>query len=483
MRAAVQRLVLGGLAGKLLGMLREVLLAAAYGTGVPATATRVAQTGTLVPVDFFTADVLTAGFLPLHKELLSTDPARAATLFHGLRTALWVLSGILTVGLLVLARPAVDLLAPGLDAGAATASAEFLRVMALGIPSYLQFSLLSYLEISHDGFRLSSARATAQNLGMLASLGLAWVLHQPVVLAGGFAAAYLALHAWGYASVRRRGFLPGVSTEGGRELLGRLWRRLRPLLLLPLVLQGSVVTERVVASLLGDQVVAAVDYARFVASTGVNLLAVPLGLAGLAALSGLPGGAARERLAGILPGLLLVVAPVSVVLAVGSSQVVEVLYARGAFDAGAVATSASVLTGFGLGFWAQSCAYVLVKALNAANRNAVAAGSLLAGLVVTLAVNVSLHALLGPVTLGLAASAGAVVTAAVAAHVLGVSRTLWRWVGACVPVALVAWGACAWAPARGWLGLVAVGGCVLAVFAVAVLVLAPWRRVVLALVR
>jgi hypothetical protein len=124
-----------------------------------------------------------------------------------------------------------------------------------------------------------------------------------------------------------------------------------------------------------------------------------------------------------------------------------------------------------------------VKALNAATKNTVAAGSLLAGLVVTLAVNVSLHALLGPVTLGLAASAGAVVTAAVAAHVLGVSRTLWRWVGACVPVALVAWGACAWAPARGWLGLVAVGGCVLAVFAVAVLVLAPWRRVVLALVR
>lgn len=184
MRAAVQRLVLGGLAGKLLGMLREVLLAAAYGTGIPATATRVAQTGTLMPVDFFTADVLTAGFLPLHKELLSTDPARAATLFHGLRTALWVLSGILTVGLLVFARPAVDLLAPGLDAEAATASAEFLRVMAVGIPSYLQFSLLSYLEISHDGFRLSSARATAQNLGMLASLGLAWLLHRPVVLAG-----------------------------------------------------------------------------------------------------------------------------------------------------------------------------------------------------------------------------------------------------------------------------------------------------------
>jgi putative peptidoglycan lipid II flippase len=483
MRSAVRRLFLGGLVGKLLGLLREVLLAAAYGTGIPAVATRVAQTGTLVPVEFFTADVLTAGFLPLHKELLTKDPARAATLFRGLRIALWVLAGVLTVGLIVLAAPVVDLLAPGLDPDTAATSAQFLRIMALGIPSYLQFSLLSYLEISHDGFRLSSTRATAQNLGMLASLGFAWVLGEPVVLAAGFAAAYVALHAWGYASVRRRGLLPSVPGDGGRELLARLWRRVRPLVLLPLVLQGSVVVERIVASLLGDRVVAAVDYARFVATTGVNLLAVPLGLAGLAALSGLSAVVARERLAGILPGLLIVVAPLSVVLTVGSSQVVEVLYARGAFDARAVSTSASVLTGFGVGFWAQSCAYVLVKALNAANRNRVAAGALLAGLAVTLTVNVSLHALLGPVTLGLAASAGAVVTAAVAAQVLGVSRTLWRWVGGCVPVALLAWLACAWAPAQGWPGLGAVVVSVLVVFGVAVGVLRPWRGVVLALVR
>ncbi|MBB2901362.1 putative peptidoglycan lipid II flippase [Kineococcus radiotolerans] len=484
MRDAVRRLVLGGLVGKLLGLLREVLLAAAYGTGVPTTATRVAQTGTLVPVDLFTADVLTAGFLPLHKELLTTDPARAATLFRGVRVALRWLAAVLTLGSLALAPVVVDLLAPGLAPATAATCAQFLRVMALGIPSYLQFSLLSYLEISHGGFRLSSARATAQNLGMLLALGLAWVLEEPVVLAGGFAAAYLVLHAWGYRSVRARGFLPAAGGGGGRELRSRLWRRVRPLLLLPVVLQGSVVAERVVASLMGDEVVAAVDYARFVATTGVNLVAVPLGLAGLAALAGLGTAAARERLAAILPGLLLVVAPVSVVLAVGSSPVVEVLYARGAFDAAAVSTSASVLAGLGLGFWAQSCAYVLVKALNAADRNRVAAGSLLAGLVVTLVLNVALHAWLGPVTLGLASSAGAVVTAAVAAHALGVGALLRRWVGACVPVAGAAWLLCGRLPAAsGWPGLLGVGGCVLVVFGLAAALLPPWRRVVRSLVR
>jgi len=483
MRDAVRRLVLGGLFGKLLGMLREVLLAAAYGTGVPATATRVAQTATLVPVDLFTADVLTAGFLPLHKELLRTDPDRAATLFRGLRRVLWSLGLLLTAALLVAARPVVDLVAPGLENSTARTSARFLQVMALGVPSYLQYALLSFLEMSHGGFRLSSVRATVQNLGLIASLGLAWLLHTPVLIATGFVVAYLALHLWGFSSLRRQGFLPSSGVVRDGDLARRLWVRLRPLLLLPVILQASVVTERIVASLLGDEVVAAVDYARFIASTGVNLLAVPLGLAGLAALSGLDAAVARERLAGILPGLLLVVAPISVVLTVGAGPVVQVLYARGAFDAAAVTTSAAVLVGFGVGFWASSCAYVLVKALNAAGRNRVAALSLVTGLAVTLGVNVGLHEALGPVTLGLAASAGSIVTTVIAAQALGVLRGLLRWVASLLPVAGVA-GVLGWlVDADSWAGAVAVSVVVLGVWALACTLVPPWRRVVLSLRR
>ncbi|WP_432544508.1 lipid II flippase MurJ [Kineococcus sp. SYSU DK002] len=485
MRDAVRRLVLGGLAGKLLGALREVLLAAAYGTGAPATAARVAQTGTLVPVDLFTADVLSAGFLPLHTELLRTDPSRAASLFRAVRAGAWVLSALLVAVLLVLARPVVDLLAPGLDDATATTSARFLQVMACGVPSYLQFSLLGYLEMSHGGFRLSSVRATVQNVGMIASLGAAWALGEPVLLASGFTLAYLALHAWGARSVRH--LLPTAAGAGGRELALRCWRRVRPLLLLPVALQGSVVTERVVASLLGDHVVAAVDYARFVAATGVNLLAVPLGLAGLATLSGLGAAAARERLVAVLPGLLLVVVPSSVVLTVGAAPVVRVLYARGAFDATSVATSAAVLTGLGVGFWAQSCAYVLVKALNAAGRNRAAVASLLAGLAVTVAVNVLAHPVLGPVTVGLAASAGSVVTTAAAARALGVGAELGRWLLVCAPpaglAAVLAVLAGRVVPGGGWAGLVAVAGSVALVWAVACALPGPWRRVAAGVLR
>ncbi|MCI2240553.1 hypothetical protein MO973_01650 [Paenibacillus sp. TRM 82003] len=439
MRSAVQRLFWGGLAGKLLGLVREVLLAAAYGTGAPAVAARVAQTATLVPVDLVTADALSAGFLPVHARLRRHDPARAAALFHALRAVLLVLALAVTAALLLLAGPVVDLLAPGLDDGTAATAATFLRVMALGLPSYLQFALLSYLEASHGSFRLSSARPTAQNTGMVAGLAVAWWLSTPVALAWGFPAAYVALHAWAHFSLHRRGLLPPPRWErrAARDALVQLWRRVRPLLLLPLVLQSSVVVERVVASLLGDGVVAAVDYARFVATTGVNLLAVPLGLAGLAVLPELSAPDARERLERLVPAVLVVVVPLSAVLAVDAAGVVHVLYGRGAFDAAAVATSGQVLTGFAVGFWAQALSYVLVKALNARDRNRAAVTALAAGLAVTLAVDLTLPTVLGPVALGLAVSAGAVVTTALAARTLGVGAVLVRCAALCAPGALL----------------------------------------------
>ncbi|WP_432484817.1 lipid II flippase MurJ [Kineococcus esterisolvens] len=481
MRSAVQRLFWGGLAGKLLGLVREVLLAAAYGTGAPAAAARVAQTATLVPVDLFTADALSAGFLPVHAELRRRDPARAAALFHGLRALLLAVALVVTVALLLLAGTVVDLLAPGLDGATAGTAATFLRVMALGVPSYLQFALLSCLEASHGSFRLSSARATVQNAGMVAGLAVAWWLSAPVALAWGFPAAYVALHVWAHRSLRRLGLLPPARRDrrDARAALAQLWRRVRPLLLLPVVLQASVVAERVVASLLGDGVVAAVDYARFIATTGVSLLAVPLGLAGLAVLPGLSATATRERLERLVPAVLVVVVPLSAVLAVDAGGVVHVLYGRGAFDASAVATSAQVLTGFAVGFWAQAVSYVLVKALNARDRNRAAVTALVAGLAVTLAVDLTLPAVLGPVALGLAVSAGAVVTTLLAARALGVGAVLVRCAALCAPGALLAGLAAALVGAAvpgTWAGLVLGSAAALVVWGLHVVCVPALRR-------
>lgn len=54
---------------KVLGLVREVLMAKFFGTGDVNGAYRIAQTGTLVPINFMTSDSLNSAFIPLYKNI------------------------------------------------------------------------------------------------------------------------------------------------------------------------------------------------------------------------------------------------------------------------------------------------------------------------------------------------------------------------------------------------------------------------------
>ena len=84
-RAAL-KLATGSVIGKLSGVLREILLATAFGTGAVASAARASQTATLVPVEFFAANALSAGFLPLYSSIEKEGRERVIGLFWAVRS-------------------------------------------------------------------------------------------------------------------------------------------------------------------------------------------------------------------------------------------------------------------------------------------------------------------------------------------------------------------------------------------------------------
>lgn len=104
MLRAGMKLFSGSLVGKLAGALREMLLAYLFGTSGIVAAIRAAQSATLVPVNFFTADSLSAGFLPLYSRNLQNTPSRAVALFWWVAGLLMVMS-LLTVMILYAGAP------------------------------------------------------------------------------------------------------------------------------------------------------------------------------------------------------------------------------------------------------------------------------------------------------------------------------------------------------------------------------------------
>lgn len=422
---AAAKLVSGGVAGKAIGLVREVLLAAAFGTSAAVGALRVAQTAVLIPVNVLGSDSLAAAFLPLFRRFSHDDAENARTLFFAVAATLLGLSVVGTLLVVWLAPGYVGLLAPGFDSAQKALTTQFLTIMALGIPFYLAGSLFAFLELGHGVYLFTASRAGVQSVGLIAGTLAAYRFGQPALLAWGFTAAHVVLAVWGLARTTTRTMLRSLASVAWDRASGVMlafWRTLRPLLLLPVLLQGNLALERIVASLLGVTVVPALDYARFVTETGVVLLAVPLGVAGLAELSGLSQRESRERIERVLPGLLILAVPLSTFVALHADPIVRLLYQRGAFDAGSAAPTGSILFGLSLGFWAHVAGYVLLRTLSVQLRNAdvLRISAIAVGL--NVAVNLALHRVLGPVTLGIGASCYGLTLFSAGVHTLGVAR-------------------------------------------------------------
>jgi putative peptidoglycan lipid II flippase len=433
--AAYARLVTGGVLGKALGFVREIALAASFGTGPAAASFRAAQTATLVPTHIFSADALNAGFIPLCAQYLREDPRRAGSLYTAVSLLMaaiaFAVAGLLWVG----AEAWAGLLVPGFSPEQRAMTAAMLRAMAIGVPFYVQAALASYVEMAHGRYLVGSIRSAVQNVGLLVGIGAAVLTGNPLLLAWGFTAYAIGFAAVGVWSTGRAGMLawprPGSWPEAGRQL-GEFVRIARPLLLLPLVQQAALAAERVVASLIGLEAVAATDYARALADTGLALIAVPLGLAGLAELGRLDRHAARDRLRSLLRLLLVVTVPASVFLALHAEPVVRLVFARGEFGDSSVRITTLVLTGLAVGFWAQVTGYVMVRGLAIERRNGRVALVSAVAAATHIGVNLALFRAIGPLALGIAASAGAIALLALAVHALGMSRDMVRFA---IPVA------------------------------------------------
>ena len=438
MFATARTLLFGGLLGKALGIARELVTAALFGTGPIAIAYRLAQAAFLIPLHGLLSDAFGAGFTPAYARARADDRARApescsgapaprsaepipasgqpaprsGQLFAAMHAV--VLGVSVAVGALlgIFARAWVHALAPGLDPNTAQMAARMVTVLALAMPCYALTSLYASADLAAGDARMSAARASAQNVGLLAGALGAWWTGDPVAIAVGFLAAYALLAARGLHSAIASGLEPWPRRGEWRaaaQLLDGVWRAVRWLLLVPVLMQVHFVVERRVASLVSGEAVAALDYARFVSDTSVLLLAMPLGVAGLGAMAAMSDAGFRTAALRSFRMLLYAGAPLSLAIAVHGEAIVRLVFARGAFGADSVAATSAILRWLAVGLWAQLIGYAGAKFLSARGRSGRVIAIYAAAIGANVALNLVLYPLVGAAALGIAAAANSVV--------------------------------------------------------------------------
>lgn len=408
MRKAIGQLFGGNLLSKIIGFSREILVAALFGTGSAIGAYRIAQTGTLVPINFLTSDSLNSAFIPLYKRLHAESIDKAQSLLWALLVLFFILSLLLQPMLWLVGHYWVATLAPGLDVETSQLANSMLQVMGLGVPFYLLSALLIFLGMAKDDFVPMAVRPSIQNIGLLAGTAFAFILHEPLFLAWGFTASYIVFCGW----IIRRMYhsaalqLPTIwRWLNLKQILSTFWKTLRPLLLLPIMLQGNIAIERAVATLIGLVAVSALDYARFITETMIFLVSMPVAFAGLSSWSSIDRDDLHKRLVKVVVLMLIVSVPVSAFLAFHAESVVALLYSRGAFDQTSLRATSDILFGISLGLWAQVIGYVLIKALSAKLKNNIVLVIMIVSLSANAVVNLFFYSQFGAITLGLGCSA------------------------------------------------------------------------------
>lgn len=394
----------------LLGLLRDLSLAGLFGASGETDAFLVAWTipETISPL---LDGALTALLVPV----FVVELGRAGSINRVVRATLvpWLFALTVVTAALALAAPlVVALLAPGIaDPGAAISCFRWacLTVLFMGLAGYIMAALRA-----HHRFTFPAATFVAYNVGIL---GCMYAFHRQVgVLA---AAVGLAVGSALMVAVQLRPFLHVAALKHLR------WRVSRGLLLaaagiVPIATytisrQAQVLVERSIASLLPAGSISYVNYASKVAQVPM-LLAITAALVAFPSLarSAAEPSAFRRSTELELRRVTLLIMPPTAFLLVFAQPIVRLLFQRGAFSDPDTVATAAVMQIYSCGLVGQALVGVSVLVyFSSPPRTWWPAMAALAGLTVTVAVDLGLLGLWGVRALALGNAAGITVAAVV----------------------------------------------------------------------
>lgn len=475
--ALVAGLTLGS---QLLGLVRDITVAAVFGVDSTLDAYLVAQ-GLMNLVLALMAGALAKAVVPTVARAVADDEPRRGQ--HSVQVALTVavlVLGTASVLMAVWARPVVAVLAPGFDEETTETAVALTRVVLVAAVLVAATNVLAGTAHGHRRFGWAAAQGIPFNVTMIGGALLFGPVYGVTALAVAFvvgSALRLLLQVPPLLAVGQS-FRPSldVRDRGFREMAVLV----PPLLVGSAIGQVNSLVDRAVASTVGEGAIAALSYGWHLVGLADTLVVATVATTLYPALAAAARpGRARElqdllrRGSGVL---LVLVTPVALVLALAAEPVVDLVLGRGDFGPVAIELTALAVTAYAAGLPALALREPATRAFYALGDSRTPVVLALAGM----AVNV-----VGDLTLGVRYGIPGLAASTSLSLLLVAVLTLWRLrragegltlagLGRCCLQVAVAAGAAAvptWWVGRSVDGVLAVPACVVACLAVYLLVL------------
>jgi putative peptidoglycan lipid II flippase len=462
---------LATMASRILGLVRDQVVAYYFGAGDANDAFRVAFRVPNLVRDLFAEGAMSAAFVPTFtRELTQAGKPRAFRLANSVMTALIIVTGVLVALGMIFAEPLVRLYADGFEAvpgkieltvSLARIMTPFLTLVALAAVCMGMLNALGHFFIpalSPAMFNVATIVITVTLVPFADRLGV-----QPIVLVavstlvGGLAQLLI---QWRPLAREGYAYRPGLETRD--PSLGRVLLLMGPGTIGMAATQINVFVNTQFAANEGTGAISWLDYAFRVMYVPIGLFGVSIAAASTPALSRLAAqdntAAMRSTIASAIGLMLTLNIPATLGLVVLAVPITAMIFEHGRFTAADTAATARALQFYAVGLVGYSIVRIISPAFYALHKSRIPVVASVATVAANVALNIVLVRVLGFAGLALGTSLAAMVNAGIQIVMLRrelggmemrrISLTLVKTTLAALPMAAAAWFVDGWLHAQ-----------------------------------
>jgi putative peptidoglycan lipid II flippase len=370
--AAALVISLAGVASRILGIVRDHILAATFGAGDILDAYYAAFRIPDLIYNLMIVGALSAAFIPVFTELISENKEDDAwELSSGILTLQIVFTGIISLILIIFASQLMHLVTPGFTGAKMDLTVMLTRVMFLS-PFFLGISgIFGGMLVSYKKFLVYSLAPIFYNFGIIIG-ALFFVKHLgPIGLAWGVVLGAIMHGLVQYPALKFSGFKynPSLMSTLKNKAVRKVLRLMLPRTLTVAVSQINFTVITIFASTLTAGSLAVFNFANNIQSAPLGLFGISFAIAVFPTLSALSAQKKQEQFVNVLSKtfrqILFFVIPISVMLYVLRAQTVRLILGSGEFNWDDTIMTFQILGILAISLFAQSLIPLLTRAFYA----------------------------------------------------------------------------------------------------------------------
>lgn len=362
-KTSVFIVMVGTLLSKVLGLIREVLLAQKYGTGYISDSFILSLNIPTVIISAIAGAILT-NYIPLFSKIEKESEENAAKFNGNLLTIFFIISTILVILFFIFTKPIVKIFAAGFDDEALTYLINLSRITIF----CMYFIILAYIfkgYLEYRGkFLGTSLYGICMNIGMISGIIFSNTERYQILGLGvllGYILAFIVL----FILSRKNKFTAKFNLNLKDVYLKELVVLTIPILLNDVVWQINGIVDKSISSTIGEGYISAINYSHYIVDMITSIFATSIvtvffpNVIRLFREKGI--GEVKEKTNTILKAIIFISIPCTILIAIYARVIVRLLFYRGAFDETSLQITSTAVSVYSIAIVFASMKAILFK--------------------------------------------------------------------------------------------------------------------------